>query len=826
MAELLAPAGSMDALRAAVESGADAVYLSGNYFGARAYADNFDESAMREAIRFAHLRGVNVHVTVNTIVSDDEMPELAEYARFLYAAGADAVLVQDMGVAKVIMEAAPGLPLHASTQMTVHNLAGVLELQRMGFSRVVLSRELSLEDIRYICKNSSIEIEVFMHGALCICYSGQCLMSSMIGGRSGNRGRCAQPCRLPYSLVDEHGDDLSQSAGKYLLSPKDMNTIEILPELLEAGVTSLKIEGRMKRPEYVATVVGVYRKAIDSYEKSGVYSIPRGGQNQLRQIFNRDFTTAYLEGRPGRNMMSDRRPNNRGVLIGRVVSYDDKNGRVTAKLSAPVSNGDQVDFWVKVGGRVAVTVSKLRNSEGRDIDSAEQGEVSFAVTGRVHPHDRIFKVYDASLMEMARAKFKSGSPIRRKQIDVWVYVAIGSPMIVKMSDEDGNTARAETNFVGEVAQKHPLDENGVRKQFSRMGSTIYEIRSLKCDINGNVMIPMSEINEVRRRAASQLDDMRLSHYERAPLPGYTYIPQQRRVAQLCDPMLLVSVDNIADAETAIEAGASGIIFGGDSYSHRKLKTADYAKAADVARKYGRFVAFNTPRILNERFMNEFRTLMKSFCDISPDEVYLHNIGMMSVAKELGLPMHTDYSFIAFNAETLSLMQRYGVVSATASPELTLSQISGLSARCPIELECIIAGRLELMVSEYCAVGSFIGGAGENGCSMPCVRSGHRFFLHDRKEMDFPLVMDQYCHMHVLNSKSLSMLPYMKELRETGVKRFRIEARGMGADRIKELVRTYRQALDHHSDFLPEEMKRLKDIEGRDVTRGHYFHDVQ
>ena len=349
MVELLAPAGSKEALIAAIESGANAIYLAGNMFGARAYADNFDEEGMREAIRIAHLRNVLINVTVNTIVDDQELPQLADYLRFLYEAGADAILVQDLGVAKLAREIVPDLPLHASTQMTVHNLDGVLALQKLGFTRVVLSREVSLEAIKHIIDNCDVEIEVFIHGALCVCYSGQCLMSSMIGGRSGNRGRCAQPCRLPYTLVDEHDNDmLKDTAGKYLLSPRDMNAIDLIPQLIDAGVASLKIEGRMKRPEYVGIVVNNYRQVIDSHY-AGKFHVTDKTRHDLAQVFNRDFTTAFLEKKQGRNMMSDRRPNNRGIMLGRVMEYDSATGFVTMKLSDSLSVGDQVDFWVKVG---------------------------------------------------------------------------------------------------------------------------------------------------------------------------------------------------------------------------------------------------------------------------------------------------------------------------------------------------------------------------------------------------------------------------------------------------------------------------------------------
>ena len=377
MVELLAPAGSMEALIAAVESGANAVYLAGNAFGARAYANNFDEAALKQAINFAHLRGVLINVTVNTIVDDEEIPALKKYLKFLAAAGADAVLVQDLGVAKIAQETVPLLPMHASTQMTVHNLAGVLALAKLGFTRVVLSRELSLKESRYICQNSPVEIEVFMHGALCVCYSGQCLMSSMIGGRSGNRGRCAQPCRLPYTLATAANDDvLAGKAGQYLLSPRDLNTIDVLPELIAAGVASLKIEGRKKRPEYVATVVSTYRQAIDTYYTDNGYQVTVEERNNLAQIFNRDFTTAYLCNRPGKTMMSDRRPNNRGLLIGRVQAYDWDKRLVTVKLSGSLSIGDQVDFWVKVGGRVTATIQTMTDAKvNNNIEKAAAGAV-------------------------------------------------------------------------------------------------------------------------------------------------------------------------------------------------------------------------------------------------------------------------------------------------------------------------------------------------------------------------------------------------------------------------------------------------------------------
>lgn len=350
--ELLAPAGTWEALEAAVNAGANAIYLGGKAFGARAYADNFGREELAKAVYFCHMHHVRLYITVNTLIDDKELQELAEYLLFLNNVGVDGIIVQDLGVIRLARKLVPELPLHASTQMTVTNSAGVVFAGKNGIVRVVPARELSLADLK-AASAAGLEIEAFIHGALCVCYSGQCLMSSLIGGRSGNRGRCAQPCRLPYTLVNAQGKNLleGQEAGQYLLSPKDLNTLSVLPQMIESGVLSYKIEGRMKRPEYVAVVVDAYRRAMDSY-LAGAYQVPEKDLVNIEQIFNRDFTTAYLEKKQGREMMSDRRPNNRGVLVGRVQELNGDYTRAVVKLEKPLHLGDGLEFWVKVGGRV------------------------------------------------------------------------------------------------------------------------------------------------------------------------------------------------------------------------------------------------------------------------------------------------------------------------------------------------------------------------------------------------------------------------------------------------------------------------------------------
>lgn len=826
MVELLAPAGSREALVAAVENGANAIYLAGNAFGARAYASNFDREALREAIHFAHLRKVAIHVTVNTIVADEEMGPLRDYLRFLYEAGADAVLVQDLGVARVAHETVPDLPLHASTQMSVSSLEGVRALAELGFTRVVLARELSLKEIRHICAHAPVEIETFMHGALCVCYSGQCLMSSMIGGRSGNRGRCAQPCRLPYTLVDEKGQDvLGDKAGSYLLSPRDLSTIDVIPDLIEAGVSSLKIEGRMKRPEYVATVVRTYREAIDTYYAGKGYAVTQEERDDLAQIFNRDFTTAYLEGRSGKAMMSDRRPNNRGLLIGRVTAYDWDARIVTVKLSGRLGLGDQVDFWVKVGGRVTATISSLRDAKGREVEEGQAGDtVSFAIPSAVRDHDRVFKVYDARLMERAKETYASGAPVRRIPVEIVVRAAIGEPLTVAICDGEGHRAEGKTDFIGESARKRPLSEEIIRKQVSRLGTSVYEMKSLHCDIAGEVMVPMSEINEARRKAVEALDALRLKEIEareHRPEPKFT-----DRIARPTPKKahFLVAVDTLGKAEAALAAGADGILFGGESYEHRVIAPEEYERAWQMAGEAGARIDFNTPRIVHDGQQKHVERLLAAFAAFPPDAVHVHNIAMLALVRRLtDFAIHADYSLISYNKQTLAFLKDYGASGATLSPELTAKEIRQLAKESPLPLTCIVHGRLELMVSNYCVTGSFLGGCGEGPCTQPCTR-GH-FALKDRKDALFPLAMDQFCHMHVLNSKVLSMMPHAMKFRAAGIETMQIEAKAMGEKEIAAIVKAYRKAMAFPEEPAEAQLSWIHEQEGKDITRGHYFRGV-
>ena len=768
--ELLAPAGSWEALEAAVNAGADAVYMGGKAFGARQYASNFDREEIQKAVYFAHMHRVRLYITVNTLVDDSELGELADYLLFLSNVGIDGIIVQDLGVIRLARQIVPDLPLHASTQMTVTNSEGVKLAAEAGMERVVLARELSLEEINTICHGTDTEIEVFIHGALCVCYSGQCLMSSLIGGRSGNRGRCAQPCRLPYKLVNEAGEDLlsGKDAGQYLLSPKDLNTLDILPQLIEAGVTSYKIEGRMKRPEYVAVVVDAYRRAIDSY-LGGDYQVPEEDFANIEQIFNRDFTTAYLLERPGREMMSDRRPNNRGVLVGRVVKLDKAANKATLKLDKELHLDDGLEFWVSVGGRVGTTVTSLLQN-GQEVAVAAAGsQVTIDVPHCIKMNDRVFRTFDNRLMTYA-AQFFGEKAKRRIPVSALVTARAGNPMTVLLTDDEGNTGYGETQFIVEAARKHALNEETVRKQVDRLGTTEYELSDLVLECDENVMVPMSEINEARRLAVEALDTARLEAF--APM----------RVQRHKVPRDLVPAEKISRSKHALLTVHADTV----------------AKAQAVT----------------EGQLPYFAELFAYWQQLKPDAVYISNNGLWQLAQQYsGLSLWADMSLNIYNDQNLEFWREQGAVGATLSAELTMAQVEHLAAVSPVPVECMVQGRIEMMVSEYCVGGSFLGDLHQGACKFNC---REQLFLSDRKDAKFPIVTDQNCRMHILNAHDLSMLTNIKHMESIGVGRLRLDARNYTNEETASLVTLYKEVLRGDRE-VAENLPH--------TTRGHYFRGV-
>ncbi|MGI6722344.1 MAG: DUF3656 domain-containing U32 family peptidase [Anaerovoracaceae bacterium] len=504
--ELLAPAGGMKQLKAAVENGADAVYLGGRLFNARMNADNFGYREMREAIAYAHLRGVKIHVTLNTLLTDEELPQALEYAAELYRQGADALIVQDLGLARLIRRYLPGLPLHLSTQGTVYNASGVRAAAALGFSRAVLARELSLQEIAEITAEKACEIEVFCHGALCICYSGQCQLSRAIGGRSGNRGQCAQPCRLPYR--NEKGE-----AG-YWLSPKDLCTIDYLPQLVDAGVDSLKIEGRMKSAEYVAVVTSIYRKYLDMCYQKGAYHVSRRDRETLAQVFNRGgFTSGYLAGDPGADLLSGELPKHQGIYVGKVIAPRGR-GLVDIETDRGIVQGDGVEIHARrMTGNVITFVQQLGKGRQRIGD----------IRGRVAPGDKVYRITDSVLMRAARSTFE-GDGQRKSIVDMTFIMKTDTAPLLRLICGD-QRAEVSGSRLPQQARTRALDEELVRRQLQKTGGTAFKAGKIKTVLDGGLSLPASELNHLRRAGLKALESEmlrerrtgRIPHIECGPL---------------------------------------------------------------------------------------------------------------------------------------------------------------------------------------------------------------------------------------------------------------------------------------------------------------------
>lgn len=802
--ELLAPAGTWEALEAAVNAGADAVYLGGTKFGARAFAGNFDHEGLTRAVTFAHRRNVRIYVTVNTLFSDAETQSLADELTFFYSAGVDALIVQDMGVVRLARRLIPDMPLHASTQMTITNSPGVRFAARAGICRVVPARELTLQAWRSV-SSQGVETEAFIHGALCMCYSGQCLMSSMIGGRSGNRGRCAQPCRMAYDVIDERGNTLPFPS-RYPLSPRDLNTLPLLPELAEAGVFSFKIEGRMKRPEYVAVVTSAYRRAFDSW-LDGHYDVPERDIKDVEQIFNRGFTTAYLKNRPGQRILSGKKPNNRGVKIGRVKSVH--AGKAKILLERELHSGDGLEFG---GPSQPGTTADHISVNGSVVSAAPAGTVcELPVPRGVQSGNDVFRTLDRTLIESAEKFFGEKNRLR-VPVNATVEGAVGEPITVTFEDHSGISGTAKTTVLAEEARTRPLDAKTLRAQLGRLGTTDYRLDRLESRLSGNLIVPVSALNEARRQAIEALDAARLEAFapRRRPLPKDAVKrllqsegeDRERRAVPHNGTSLAVWVDALDKVRAACEGGADWIVFGGDRFDSRVGGFDDYASAVRMCRSSHKKVALCTPRIVAEESVPAFEEFLRAVDEIGPDELRVHSAGLWQLVREVALktPLWADSSLNIANSQCLAFWAGEGACGATLSYELNASQVRSLARHSPLPLECVVHGPVELMVSEF-PLASCVGRR---------LSPDKQVYLRDRSGAAFPVRTDQFGRTHILNCKSLCVLELVPRLKEAGIARLKIDARAMSPSETRHITSLYRDALrGQNVPNLP------------DTTRGHY-----
>lgn len=646
--ELLAPAGNFDSLIAAVEAGCDAVYLSGKKYGARSFAGNFSNDEIVSAINYCHLYGVRVYVTVNTIIYEDEVSDFIKYIDFIHSNNVDAVIMQDIGMVDFVRKLYPNLEIHISTQMHVHNLEGVKFFEKLGLKRVVLARETSIDTIRNIKKNSNADIEVFVHGALCISYSGQCLMSSLIGGRSGNRGACAQCCRLPYDLIS---DGKIVNSDKYLLSTKDLMTLDHVGELIEAGIDSFKIEGRMKRPEYVYLIVSLYRKAIDSYLSNGVVNISDSDIVEMKKIFNRGFTNGFLF---NDKIINSKRPNHIGINIGSVVDY--KNGYVYIKLSDSLNVHDGIRIISK--NDVGLTVTRMFVNN-KSVLSAKKGEFVSFKCDSVIKNSSVLKTTDYVQINEINNKIKS--KCRKVFIDGLIKLVEGNNIYLELSDGI-NTVSVSGDIV-QCAKNSSISKEQVIKQIDRLGGTVFSFNKLDIEMSDNIFVPVSVLNSLRRDAVSKLEEKRL--YSINYVKGCYSIDVSDYPRKQEHSCLISCIDNYD-------------------------KNFDYIYVDDYELfKELNGVYYKVPRVNN------------SYRDIN-SHVLVGEVGSLYKYKDVD----TDFSFNVVNSYSVAFLHSIGVKKITLSYELNLYQI-----KCLIDsyherygvhpnLEVIYSACEEVMVSKY------------------------------------------------------------------------------------------------------------------------------
>ena len=723
--EILAPSGSRASMIGAINAGANAIYLAGKRFGARAYANNFEDHDLYEVIRYAHLRGVLVYVAINTLVYDDEIDALLEYTDQLVKHDVDAFIVQDLGVIDLLTKRYPKTDIHASTQVNTHNIHQVRFLKNLGVKRIVLARETPIELIRQIKKQVDIEIEVFVHGALCVCFSGNCLMSSMQGGRSGNRGECAQPCRLPYTLI-KSGKPVSDMS--YLLSTKDLMTLEYVDQLIEAGIDSLKIEGRMRKPEYVIQAVLSYQKAIQAYQEKRTYAF-NDDINKLKKVFNREFTKGYLFDEKPNDINHDYRPNHMGVELGTVIDYMDHKVSIRLTDTLEINDGYRIVGETDYGN----TVSRIiKGSEL--IKKGMPGDlIKLDVTESIQKGSRVLKTLDSNLESSLQPYLDE----HYKTIGIVGHVvARANDMMTLMISDHHHEVTLFSQESLKPALSKPVDRIQIADQISKLGNTPFYFESLSIDTDEQSFVPIKMMNELRREAIEALSVLRMTR-DQKPInlkPDLTCHPMDS------EPRITLKVTTNKQLDEAIKSDIQVIYY------------EDIIK--DV-----------TP---SSRLIPVKKRIQIHAEEIQANSLLVHDIGSLET-KKIDQKIVTDEFMNVTNRYTVRLLCSLGVSRVTLSPKLSRERIKSLfqsyqDAYHEIPgLELVIYGHVDVMISKYCPIAKTY--KTKQNCHL-CEL--HQYHLMDRMGLQFPLINDGHCNLRILNHKALNLLEYAKEMITLGI----------------------------------------------------------
>lgn len=799
--EILAPAGSMECLKAAIAAGADAVYTGGALFGARAYAHNLTEEELLEAIDYVHLHGRRLYLTVNTLIKDREMEkQMYDYLLPYYRQGLDAVIVQDIGLFRFIRKHFPDLPIHASTQMTLTGVDGAKFLEKEGAQRIVTSRELSMAEVKKIADKTELEIESFVHGALCYCYSGQCLFSSFIGGRSGNRGQCAQPCRLLYRTPEA-------KRPQYLLSLKDICTLELIPEMIESGIYSFKIEGRMKKPEYAAAVAFQYRKYADLYLKyyeecpaeedpaayaMKKYRVREEDRQMLLDLYNRGgFHTGYYHTQNGREMISLNRPNHAGVPAVKVLAKKGRN--VTAKALTDLYPQDIIELPMRKGREKADNYTcKDAVRKGMNVQIPVFADTPFK-------RDEIWmRTRNSTLIDTLREEFVNGKIKERICGTFRLYPQETATLTVKCRD-------AEITVAGEKAQEalsQPMSRERIEKQLRKTGNTEFEFSFLKVEIGEKVFLPMQSLNELRREALETLEKVICEKYRRS---GEVKDPEEDTIELSMEEEVLsgwtASVRTAEQMEVILEEEAIGRIYVDCTMFPRIWEKDSYVEWITKVHATGKEIYLVMPYIFRERTRKQYEAAYNRIFGAGWDGILIANYESFAFLKEHGYTgrIMTDYNLYEFNQESRKFWKEKGVFEFTAPVELTERELQDLRVK---DGEVIVYGYFPMMISAGCIQKTTRG----------CLKKSGQTTITDRYRNPFVVKNEcDYCYNILYNYVPLYLGDRMEEVYQIGPGRIRLMFTTERQQEVRQILSAYFEGKE-----LPEGT----------YTRGHWKRGIK
>ncbi len=856
--ELLAPAGDWECVRAAVENGADAVYFGLERFNARMRAHNFTEADLPALMEFLHTRGVKGYVTFNILVFQNELEEARHFAKAIIAAGVDAAIVQDVGICRLLRELSPDFPIHASTQMTVTSAAGVKFARELGCDLVVLARECSLSEIEKLqeaqkapspgLSPAPLPLEVFVHGALCVAYSGQCLTSEALGGRSANRGECAQACRMPYDLVSD-GQIVPLGSRKYLLSPQDLAGLEVLPDLAKLGVASLKIEGRLKSPEYVANITRIYRQALNSLlpqtrnaDRTPAASIQLGSQPwqtseshpspdtpaavsqyEMEMAFSRGLHTGWFRGINNQRLVHAHFGKKRGVYLGEVKEV--RPDAVVIQLEGPVKRGDGVVFdggrpeEKEEGGRIyGLEQTETRDHQTRTVLRFGTGDIAFQ---RVRAGDRVWKTSDPELERRLRRSYEGDLPKLQRPIDLEVHGLAGKPLSLFARDETGHVVRVDSAMPLVQAEKQPLTQNRLREQFGRLGGTPFLLRELKTLLEGDVLLPISELNRLRRSMVAELVSLRarpLRWTLREPTPpdgpqpkALAEQPSQQEHATARAPELIVLVRSLPQLDAALQRGVRTLYC--EFEDPKKYRDAVSRVRGPGNGSEGSQVFVAPPRIFK---MGE-DWILKQVRSCEADGYLIRNydhLGFFNGSRCIG-----DYSLnVANRLAAEYFKERFALERITASYDLNFTQLESLlSAARPDWFEVTIHQHMPMFHMEHCVFCAFLSkGTDYTNCGRPCDK--HDVKIRDRVGAEHPLKADVGCRNTVFNALAQTGAEYARRMLDLGLRHFRLEFLNETPEQVASTIDKYRALL--RGEITGTQLWReLKLFNQLGVTRG-------